>query len=151
MSQIYTWLIWPLEAAMALTLDAAYAATGSYGAAILLLSFAVNLALLPLYHLAEVWQQAERRAQQRIKPRASYIRASFSGEERYMMLRTLHRQSGYHPIQGIRVSFGLLIQIPFFFAAYQLLSHHEALESLLRHPAQSLEVRIAKRAPSLDN
>ena len=127
---LYITFIYPLEAAMRLILERAYGITGDYGAALLLLSVAVNIVLLPLYHLAETWQEAERRIQNSIKPKAAHIKAAFSGEERYMMLRTLYRQNGYHPLYAVRVSFGLLIQVPFFFAAYHLLSHYTALQGV---------------------
>lgn len=40
-----------------------------------------------------------------------------------MMLSTYYRQNHYHPLMALRSSFSLLIQIPFFIAAYTFLSH----------------------------
>jgi hypothetical protein len=40
-----------------------------------------------------------------------------------MILSALYRQNHYHPIYAMRSTFGLLIQIPFFIAAYSYLSH----------------------------
>src|SRR5688572_3976899 len=102
---LYVTFISPLEAVMRLVLERAYDFTGNYGATILLLSVAVNMILLPLYHLAESWQEAERRIQHRMRAKAEHIKATFAGEERYMMLRTLYRQHGYHPIYAVRVCF----------------------------------------------
>ena len=50
------------------------------------------------------------------------IKKAFKGDEQYMMLNTYYRQNHYHPIMALRSSFGILIQIPFFLAAYHTLS-----------------------------
>jgi hypothetical protein len=70
---LYITFIYPLEAAMRLILERAYDITGDYGVALLLLSVAVNIVLLPLYHLAETWQEAERRIQNSIKTKVAHI------------------------------------------------------------------------------
>jgi hypothetical protein len=44
-----------------------------------------------------------------------------------MILATYYRQNHYHPVYAMRSTFGLLIQIPFFIAAYSYLSHLELL------------------------
>ena len=44
-----------------------------------------------------------------------------------MILTTFYRQNHYHPLMALRSSFSLLIQIPFFIAAYTFLSHLEPL------------------------
>ncbi len=112
----------PLETAMRHVLFAAHALTGSWGASLVLLSLAVNIALIPVYHLAETWQEAERGIQRKMAPKLAEIREVFAGRERWMFTRALYRLHGYSPIFALRTSFGLLIQIPFFFAAYHLLN-----------------------------
>ncbi|SBV91936.1 putative Membrane protein insertase, YidC/Oxa1 family [uncultured delta proteobacterium] len=111
----------PLEAAMRHVLFAAHGLTGSWGASLVLLSLVVNIALIPVYHLAETWQEAERAVQRKMAPKLAEIQAVFAGRERWMFTRALYRLHGYSPIYSLRTSFGLLIQIPFFFAAYHLL------------------------------
>ncbi len=118
---LYYLCIAPLESAMRAALHAAYALTGSWGESVLLLSLAVNVALIPFYHLAESWQEAERAARSRMEPKLAEIRAVFRGRERDMYVRALYRLHGYSPVLALRTSCGLLIQIPFFFAAYHLL------------------------------
>lgn len=112
----------PLESAMRATLFAAHAFTGSWGVSLVILSIAVNIALIPVYHVAETWQEAERFVQRRMGPKLAEIQSVFSGRERYMYTRALYRLHGYSPAYALRTSFGLLIQIPFFFAAYHLLN-----------------------------
>ncbi len=128
MTILYQVLIAPIETVMHLVLSATYAALGSYGVSIFALSLLINLALLPLFQLAEKWQEAERRVQLILQPKLQEFKKAFSGEERYTMIHTLYRQTGYHPIFAMRSSLGLLLQLPFWIAAYQLLSHYQPLE-----------------------
>ncbi|MGP1593870.1 MAG: YidC/Oxa1 family membrane protein insertase [Treponema sp.] len=92
------------------------------GFSIVLLSIAVNGLCLPMYAVAEQWQEKERAMQKRIKPKIHDIKAVFKGDERYMILSAYYRQNNYHPVYAVRSMFALLIQIPFFVAAYTLLS-----------------------------
>ncbi|BDC96021.1 YidC/Oxa1 family membrane protein insertase [Treponema saccharophilum] len=98
------------------------------GFAIIGVSCAVSLLTLPLYIVAEHWQQIERNKQKAMKSQIEKIKAVFKGNEQYMILSTYYRQQHYHPIMALRSAFGLLIQIPFFTAAYACLSHMTALQ-----------------------
>ena len=92
------------------------------GIAVLGVSLTVTLLCLPLYIVAEGWQETERNIQASMKGQIDRIKKAFKGDEQYMMLNTLYRQNRYHPIMALRSSFGILIQIPFFLAAYHTLS-----------------------------
>lgn len=83
------------------------------GFAIIGVSCAVSLLTLPLYIVAEHWQQIERNKQKAMKSQIEKIKAVFKGNEQYMILSTYYRQQHYHPIMALRSAFGLLIQIPF--------------------------------------
>lgn len=91
-------------------------------------SIAVNILTLPLYNIAESWQQKERDIQKKMKPQVDRIKAVFKGDEQYMILSTYYRQQHYHPIYGMRSSISLLIQVPFFIAAYSFLSNLEPIK-----------------------
>jgi membrane protein insertase Oxa1/YidC/SpoIIIJ len=45
-----------------------------------------------------------------------------------MILSAYYRQNHYHPVYAMRNTFSLLIQVPFFIAAYSFLSHLDALK-----------------------
>ena len=92
------------------------------GIALVGVSLTVTLLCLPLYIVAEQWQETERATQNRLKGGISRIKKAFSGDEQYMILSTFYRQNHYHPMMALRSSFGILIQIPFFLAAYHTLS-----------------------------
>lgn len=95
---------------------------GNTGIALLGVSMTVTLLCLPLYIVAEGWQETERDIQAKMKNGVARIKKAFKGDEQYMILSTYYRQNHYHPIMALRSSFGILIQIPFFFAAYHILS-----------------------------
>lgn len=105
-----------------------FSSVTSKGIAVISLSFAVTLFCLPLYIVAEGWQEEERKIQAKLKAGVDRIKQTFKGDEQYMILTTFYRENHYHPIMALRSSFSLLIQIPFFIAAYSFLSNVEALQ-----------------------
>ena len=62
-----------------------------------------------------------------MKPLIDEIKRCYKGQERYYYLRTLNRQHNYSPIRALIPTLSLLLQIPFFIAAYQYLAHFEPL------------------------
>ena len=105
-------------------LEWAYSVTTSYGWSIILLSIAVNIVLLPIIWLAERFQERERLLQRCFEPKLEEFSRAFTGATRYAVIRAYYRQQNYHPVFALRVSLGLMLQIPFFLAAYQLLSYY---------------------------
>ena len=101
---------------------------GVPGISVMALSFAVTICCLPLYIVAEHWQEVERQKQKEMAPYIALIKRAFKGDERYMMTSTYYRLCHYAPIMALRSSFGLFIQIPFFTAAYSFLSNLPALQ-----------------------
>jgi YidC/Oxa1 family membrane protein insertase len=94
-----------------------------------ILSLFVNLLCLPLYTKAEQLQQNERAIQQKMAKRIASIKKHFKGDEQYMILSMYYRENKYHPVMALRSSLSLLLQIPFFIAAYSFLSHLESLHN----------------------
>jgi YidC/Oxa1 family membrane protein insertase len=130
LSAFYTVIIFPLEEFIEVTWVFVYKVFRDPALAVLGVSTAVSVCTLPLYFIAEKYQQSEREIQKRLKPEIDTIKAVFSGDERYMILSTYYRQNHYHPIYALRSSLGLLIQIPFFIAAYSFLSNLDALRGV---------------------
>ncbi|MHC6202937.1 YidC/Oxa1 family membrane protein insertase [Breznakiellaceae bacterium SP9] len=124
---LYTIVIFPLVQIIETVFVLVHKVFKDTGFAILGVSFAVTLLCLPLYVVAERWQEAERKIIKALTPTIHLIKAVFSGDEQYMILSTYYRQSHYHPLYALRNSFGILIQVPFFIAAYSFLSTEPAL------------------------
>lgn len=125
---IYLLLISPLYQIIEFCYTLSEGILRSPGLAIVGVSLAVSFLCLPLYIIAERWQETERQTQAKLKPGIDRIKKAFKGDEQYMILSTYYRQNHYHPMMALRSSISLLIQIPFFIAAYQFLSHLEALD-----------------------
>ncbi|MCQ2247910.1 MAG: YidC/Oxa1 family membrane protein insertase [Treponema sp.] len=124
---LYTTILYPLEQLIELSFFLFDKIFDNVGIATLGVSLTVTLLCLPLYIVAEGWEDTERNIQAKMKPTVDRIKSVFKGDEQYMILTTYYRQNHYHPMMALRSSFGILIQIPFFMAAYHCLSHMEAL------------------------
>lgn len=128
LSTLYTIIIYPLVQIIELVYGAFDLTFNIPGVSIIGVSVAVTLLCLPLYAVAEHWQQIERDTEKKMKPNVDRIKNSFKGDEQYMILSTYYKENHYHPIMALRSSFGLLIQIPFFIAAYDYLSKLSVLK-----------------------
>lgn len=127
---LYTILLYPVYMFVEFLFFTVHIITnGNIGMSIVLLSIGVNLICLPMYNVAETLQEKERAIQKRMKAKITDIKAVFKGDERYMILSTYYRQNNWHPLYALRSMVALFIQIPFFIAAYNLLSQGSCLDS----------------------
>ncbi|MCQ2603501.1 MAG: YidC/Oxa1 family membrane protein insertase [Spirochaetia bacterium] len=122
---IYLIIIRPIETVLSFLFCSYVKLTGNFGVSIILLSLSVTIIMFPLFYIAEVWKRKEQAVEKRMKRRLDHIKKYYSGQKRYCLTKATHRLEGYTAASSFRTSFGLLIQIPFFFAAYHLLSHYE--------------------------
>ena len=101
---------------------------GGTAGAILAVSLGVNFLALPLYNIADRLQEKERNLQQSLSKWVKHIKTHFKGDERFMILQAYYRENNYHPLYALRSSLSILIEIPFFIAAYHFLSNSTALQ-----------------------
>lgn len=120
---IYNLFVTPIQMIIEFIFSIIYRICDNPGISIIGVSLAVNFLVLPLYKRSDALQDEEREKQAEMKPWLEHIKKNFKGDERYMMTQTYYRQVGYKPIYALRSSISLLLQIPFFIAAYQYLSH----------------------------
>ena len=107
-----------------------YNITGDYGWAIILLSFFISLLLLPVFIYIEKSKKKTDAVKYKMQPLVDEIKRCYKGQERFYYLKTLNRQHGYSPFKAMIPILSLLLQIPFFIAAYQYLEHFEALQGV---------------------
>ena len=100
------------------------------GFAIIAISFCVTLLCLPFYCRADKIRKEEDEKYSALKPYVDKIKRNFKGDEQFFMLRTLYRQHNYNPVMVLRNTFSLLLQIPFFIAAYHFFSNLELFNGL---------------------
>ena len=130
-SVLYNIIISPIELILEVTFELMFRILGhgktNQGLAVIGVSLAVSLLTLPLYRRADAVQQKARDMQQKMAHWVNHIRKTFRGDERFMMLRTYYKINGYSPLSALNGSISLLLEIPFFIAAYHFLSHLEVL------------------------
>ena len=130
LSALYTLIISPLELLFEVIFTIANRAIGNEGLSIIFLSLAVNFLVLPLYKRADELQAEERDIQAKMAPWLKHIKKTFKGDERFFMLQKFYRVNHYKPVYALKSSVSLLLQIPFFIAAYNLLSGMQCLHGM---------------------
>lgn len=130
--------IGPLKLIFEVIFETAHRFVGHPGFAIVFLSLLMNILVLPLYRRADAMQEAARDTEARLQKGVSHIKKTFSGDERMMILQTYYRQNNYKPTSALNGSVSLLLEIPFFMAAYQFLSHLEILNGVSFGPIADL-------------
>ena len=138
MSMLYTLLIYPLELFFEVVFSIAHRIVGNPGFAIIILSLAVNFLVLPLYKRADEVQREERDLEASLAGGIAHIKKTFKGDERMMMLNTYYAQNNYSPLYVLKGSVSLLLQIPFFMAAYRFLSNLKLLRGVSFGPIHDL-------------
>lgn len=135
---LYKLILGPLELFFETAFSFAYHILGDAGAAIIFFSLAMNFLVLPLYRRADALQAEERDREAGMRPWVTKIKKAFKGDERYMMLRTYYRQCGYKQTDALKGSLSLLLEVPFFIAAYRFLSGLELLRGVSFGPIRDL-------------
>ncbi|MBR2803708.1 MAG: YidC/Oxa1 family membrane protein insertase, partial [Eggerthellaceae bacterium] len=135
---LYQLLIGPLELFFEIVFTIAYRFLGDPGLSIVFLSLAMNFLVLPLYRRADAMQEEERVQAEKMKPVQDHIRKTFKGDERFMMMQTYNRQVGYKPTDALKGSVSLLLEIPFFIAAYHFISNLAVLQGVPFGPLADL-------------
>ena len=119
---LFDLIIKPLELFFEVVFTVANRIVPNPGWAIIILSLAVNFLVLPLYKRADEVQKQERDLEAQLADGIAHIKKTFKGDERMMMLQTFYNQNNYSPLYVLKGSVSLLLQIPFFMAAYRFLS-----------------------------
>ena len=111
---------------------------GSPGLSIIALSLVMNVLLLPLYKRADALQEEERQTEERLRRGVEQIKKAFKGDERMMILQTYYRQNHYKPTYVLRGAVSLMLEIPFFMAAYRFLSNLTLIQGVALGPIGDL-------------
>lgn len=138
LSLLETILIGPLKLVFEIVFTLSYQLTGNPGLSIVVLSLVMNLLVLPLYKRADAMQERARDVEAKLSAGVGHIRKTFTGDERMMILQTYYRQNHYKPTDAMKGSVSLLLEIPFFMAAYQFLSHLSVMEGTPLGPIGNL-------------
>lgn len=135
---LYRVIIYPLELLFEVVFQISESHFHDAGKSIIILSLFVNFLVLPMYARADAMQAEERDKEKALDRWSKHIRATFKGDERFMMLQTYYRQEDYKQTYVLRSSIPLLLQVPFFMAAYNFLSNLKYLNGASIGPITDL-------------
>lgn len=127
---LYSIIIMPLQLFFEAVFSIFSRGVSNPGMVIIALSLAMNMLVLPLYRRADKLQEEEREIEAKLRKGVEHIKKTFKGDEKMMMLQTYYRQNHYSPLSVFKNSLSLFLEIPFFIAAYNFLSHLELLNGV---------------------
>ena len=124
-----TLILYPLQLFLELVFAISCRLLSSEGLAVICVSLAVNLLMLPVYNKADSLRDRVLAKQQAMQRGVSHIKQTFSGDERFLMLSEYYAQNRYSPLYSLLPSLSILLQLPFFMAAYSYLAHLPSLHN----------------------
>ena len=127
---IYYLTIRPLEILFETVFFLCYRLIGKPFPTIVALSIFVNILVLPLYKHADKLQSGQRAREKSMENTLRHIKKTFKGDEKVLMTQAYYRICNYKPVYALRGASSLLLQIPFFIAAYRFLSGLELLKGM---------------------
>lgn len=125
---LFNLIVLPLYVTIGFLFDYLLKNTHNIVLIIFIISTLLFVVCLPLYLKADFLQAKEREFQKKLKNKVDIIKRHYKGDERHMLLSAYYRQMHYHPIMRLRSSLGLILQIPFFMAAYSFFSNLTLLD-----------------------
>lgn len=120
----------PIQILVEMTYSLMSRILGNKGLAVIAVSIVIQTLILPLYMRADAIQEEEIDKQKKMADGINHIKKTFSGDERYMMLQSFYRHNDYKTWYPLKSSISILLQVPFFIAAYNFLSHLEELQGV---------------------
>ncbi len=130
MSYIYLILIKPIEYLLGVICYILYDVFNSESIVIICLAVFVSVFTTPLYRAADEKSRIQREQKKELVYWEKRIKRTFAGEEKFARLNTYYRQKKHNiAFSTIREILPLLLQIPFFMAAYNYLLDSSLLEN----------------------
>lgn len=137
-SFLYSLTIYPLETLFKYGYEFCVLLTSSYGWGLICFSFIATILFSPFINLAQRIQVRERRIQEILSPQIGAIKKESTGRIRHERINALYRRYAYHPIYSLRSAFGVLLQMPFLFAAYAMLASYDPIAGHSFGPIEDL-------------
>lgn len=143
MRNILEGILSPITWLMGQLLELFHGVTASPGISVILLSVAMTLITWPLSRLGNRIESRFHARKTQVDVDVASLKAeakntNMSGEDRFWAQDQIYKKHGYHPIQSTMASASLWFLIPFFIAAYFLLSDHPILAGKTFGPVRDL-------------
>lgn len=119
---LYDFTLYPIEFILESMLIIFIGLTGSTFWSIVVLALSVRMLTKPLEKITGAAVKSQAQFETVLNPQLAAIKYEFSGSQRHDAITRLYQRYSYHPIFAVRSLLGLLVQLPFFIAAYFMLS-----------------------------
>ncbi|GMR15152.1 MAG: hypothetical protein BMS9Abin30_0773 [Gammaproteobacteria bacterium] len=131
-SGLWFWLRWISQAFYTL-LSGIVMVVPQWGLAIMVLSVLVSVLMLPLSKIADRLQDQVHEIEARIIPILSTIKKNYKGAEQSEKILAMYKDQGVHPLYSLKSLLGVLVVIPVFIGAFDMLAEniHLSGESFL--------------------
>jgi YidC/Oxa1 family membrane protein insertase len=120
---LWFWLRWICFALFYL-LSWIHALIPSWGLAVMALSVAVGILMLPLSRIADRLQQQVNETESLLAPELESIKREHKGEEQASRILELYRREGVHPLYSLKSMMGVAVVIPVFIGAFDMLAEN---------------------------
>jgi YidC/Oxa1 family membrane protein insertase len=96
----------------------------SWGLSIIILSLAVGVLMMPLTRIAERYQQEVHDIEERIAPEMQRIKQKYKGQKQSEKILALYKTENVHPLYSLKGMLGILLIIPVFIGAFNMLAEN---------------------------
>ena len=96
----------------------------NWGLAIIALSLVVKFLMIPLNRIADHFQQQVHETQAKLEPRLYEIKKQYKGAEQSEQILALHKEFGVTPLYSLKSLFGVMVLIPVFIGAFDMLAEN---------------------------
>jgi hypothetical protein len=128
---IYHYTLYPLESILEIAFVILIGLSVSYFWSIVALAVLVRTSTRPLERFANLSVEKQIQIESVLGPQIETIKQSLSGSQRHEAIRRLYSRYSYHPVFAARSLFGLAVQLPFFIAAYYMLTGFTQLSGVV--------------------
>jgi YidC/Oxa1 family membrane protein insertase len=120
---LWFWLRWICFALFHL-LAVIHSVIPSWGLAVMAMSLAVNILMMPLSRIAERLQQQVNETEARLAPELQRIKQGFKGEVQAAKILALYKTERVHPLYSLKSMMGVAVVIPVFIGAFDMLAEN---------------------------
>jgi len=122
-SGLWFWLRWIAQALYYL-LNSIVVVVPQWGLAIMLLSVLVGVLMWPLSRIADRLQGQVHEIDARLAPLLSAIKKNYKGAEQSEKILALYKDENVHPLYSLKSLLGVLVVIPVFIGAFDMLAEN---------------------------
>lgn len=145
-SGLWFWLRWICQALYYL-LNAIVMLVPQWGLAVMVLSLIVGVLMRPLNKIADRLQDQVHEIDARLAPKLTEIKKNHKGAEQSERIIAMYKEAGVHPLYSLKSLAGVIVLIPVFIGAFNMLAEniHLSGESFLwiadlSHPDMFLQL-----------